>query len=164
MVKPNFFKAIAAGVILFRVIRHIGNQRRLLEQWDYKVRSLRLVGFAGGELRFNLDFELDNRTGANLSAGLFDFDVFVDGVKIGRAISNNFVDIQPYSTSAVNFDLRVRPKDLGAAGQKLVQAIDQIGKVNMKLVGSFSMQTLPGIYKTVPVNYEDSVSNLFFGE
>ena len=164
MVKANFFRAIAAGIALWRVAKYIGNQRRLIEQWDYKVRSFRLVGFAGGELRFNLDFELDNRSGASMSAGLFDFDVFVDGVKIGRAISNDFVDIQPYSRSSVNFDLRVRVKDLGAAGQKFIKAIDQVGKIKIKLVGQFSMQTLPGMYKTVPVNYEDSVSNLFFGE
>ena len=79
MVKPNFFKAIAAGVLLFRVARYIGNQKRLLEQWDYKVKALRLVGFDGFDLKLDLVFDLINRSAASLNAGMFDFDVFVDG-------------------------------------------------------------------------------------
>lgn len=160
MVKPNFFKAIAAGVVLFRVFKYIGNQKRLLEQWDYKIKAFKLTGFDGFELKFNLTLELDNRSGASLSAGMFDFDVFVDGIRIGRAISNDFVDIQPYSTSAVNFDLRVRPKDLKQAGKKLLDIVMNAPGVKIKIVGGFSMETLPGVYKQVPVNYEDTVINI----
>lgn len=160
MVKPNFFKAIAAGVVLFRVFKYIGNQKRLLEQWDYKIKTFKLSGFDGFELKFNLSLELDNRSGANLSAGMFDFDVFVDGIRIGRAISNDFVDIQPYSTSVVNFDLRVRPKDLQQAGKKLLDIVMNAPGVKIKIVGAFSMETLPGIYKSIPVNYEDTVINI----
>jgi LEA14-like dessication related protein len=160
MVKPNFFKAIAAGVVLFRVFKYIGNQKRLLEQWDYKIKAFKLSGFDGFELKFTLSLELDNRSGASLSAGMFDFDVFVDGIRIGRAISNDFVDIQPYSTSAVNFDLRVRPKDLKQAGKKLLDIVMNAPGVKIKIVGGFSMETLPGVYKQVPVNYEDTVINI----
>ena len=163
MVKPNFFKAIAAGVILFRVFKYIGNQKRLLEQWDYKVKALRLVGFDGFDLKLDLVFDLINRSAASLNAGMFDFDVYVDGIRIGRAISNDFIDIQPYKTTTVNFDLRVRPKDLGTAGPQLLQALQKAGDLKIKLTGSFSLETLPGIYKTVPVNYEDTVQNIILG-
>lgn len=164
MVKPNFFKAIATGVVLWRVFQYIGNQRRLLEQWDYNIKALRLVGFAGGELKFDLEFDLKNNSGATMSAGLFDFDVYIDGIRAGRAISNNFIDIQPYSSTAVSFDIRVKPSELGSAGKQLVKSIDKIGSIPVKIVGNFSVETLPGVYKTVPVNFTDTASNLFFGE
>lgn len=163
MVKPNFFRAIAAGVILYRVVRYIGNQKRLLEQWDYKVKALRLVGFDGFDLKLDLVFDVINRSAASLSAGMFDFDVYLDGIRIGRAISNNFVDIKPYETTTVNFDLRVRPKDLGSQGKDLLKALQKAGDLKIKLAGNFSLETLPGMYKTVPVNYEDSIRNLIFG-
>ena len=164
MVKANFFKAIATGVLLFRVIRYIGNQKRLLEAYDFNIRELRLLGFAGGELKFNLVFDVENRSGAAIQAGLFDFDCFIDGIKVGRAVSNDFIDIQPYSISPVNFDIRVRPKDLGALGQKLLDAIGNFGGIKVRLVGQFSIETLPGVYKTVPVDFTDTAQNLLFNE
>jgi LEA14-like dessication related protein len=164
MVKANFFKAIATGVIVWRVFKYIGAQKRLLETWDYNIRELRLVGFGGGELKFQMAFDFYNNSGASIRAGLFDFDVYIDGTRIGRAINNDFVDIQPYSTIPVYFDLRVRPHDLGAAGQNLMNSINKIGDVKVRLVGRFSTETLPGVYKTVPVDFTDTASNLFFGE
>lgn len=164
MVKANFFKAIATGVIVWRVFKYIGVQKRLLETWDYNIRELRLVGFGGGELKFQLAFDFYNNSGAQIRAGLFDFDVYIDGTRIGRAINNDFVDIQPYSTIPVYFDLRVRPSDLGAAGKNLMNSINKIGDVKVRLVGRFSTETLPGVYKTIPVDFTDTASNLFFGE
>jgi len=167
MVKANFFKAIATGVLLFRVIRYIGNKKRLLEAYDFNIRELRLLGFAGGELKFNLVFDVENRSGAAIKAGLFDFDCFIDGIKVGRAVSGGsrvFIDIQPYSISPVNFDIRVRPKDLGALGQKLLDAIGNFGGIKVRLVGQFSIETLPGVYKTVPVDFTDTAQNLLFNE
>jgi LEA14-like dessication related protein len=164
MVKPNFFKAIATGVIIWRVFKYIGVQKRLLETWDYKIRELRLVGFGAGELKFQLAFDFYNNSGVSIRAGLFDFDTYIDGIRVGRAINNDFVDIQPYSTVPVYFDLRVKPKDLGAAGQKLINSINKIGSIPVRLVGQFSTETLPGVYKTVPVDFTDTAANLFFGE
>jgi len=164
MVKANFFKAIATGVIVWRVFRYIGGQKRLLETWDYNIREFRLVGFGGGEIKFQMAFDFYNNSGASIRAGLFDFDVYIDGTRIGRAINNDFVDIQPYSTIPVYFDLRVKPSDLGTAGQNLLNSINKIGDVNVRLVGRFSSETLPGIYKTIPVDFTDTVSNLIFSE
>jgi len=162
MVKPNFFKAITAGVILYRVFRYIGAQRRLLEAYDFNIRQFNIVGFsADGDIKFNVVFELVNRSGAAIKAGLFDFDCFVDNIKVGRAVSNDFVDIQPYATSAVSFDVRVRPKDLGALGQDLLNKLQNLGSTKVRLVGQFSLETLPGVYKTVPVDFTDTVFNLF---
>jgi len=164
MVKANFFKAIATGVILLRVLRYIGNQQRLVEAYVYNIRELRLLGFSGGELKFNLLFDVENRSGAAIKAGLFDFDCFIDGIRVGRAVSNDFIDIQPYSISPVSFDIRVRPKDLGALGQKLLDAVGNFGGINVRLVGQFSIETLPGVYKNVPVDFTDTAQNLLFNE
>ena len=164
MVKPNFFKVIASGLLLWRVAQYIGRQKRLLETWDYKIRELRLLGFSGGQLKFNLAFDLMNNSGVTIRAGLFDFDVFIDGIRVGRAINNDFVDIQPYTTIPVNFDLRFRPSELGQAGKQLVNRIDQIGGIKVRVVGQFSTETLPGMYKTVPVDFTDTAANLFFNE
>lgn len=162
MVKPNFFKAIAAGVILYRVFRYIGAQRRLLEAYDFNIKQFNIEGFTpDGDIKFNVVFELVNRSGAAIKAGLFDFDCFVDNIKVGRAVSNEFVDIQPYATSAVSFDVRVRPKELGALGKELIKRLQNIGSTKVRLVGQFSIETLPGVYKTVPVDFSDTVFNLF---
>lgn len=162
MVKPNFFKAITAGVILYRVFRYIGAQRRLLEAYDFNIKQFNIEGFTpDGDIKFNVVFELVNRSGATIKAGLFDFDCFVDNIKVGRAVSNEFVDIQPYATSAVSFDVRVRPKELGALGKQLIKRLQNIGGTKVRLVGQFSLETLPGVYKTVPVDFSDTVYNLF---
>tara|TARA_R100001460_G_scaffold12946_1_gene29400 strand:- start:44 stop:535 length:492 start_codon:yes stop_codon:yes gene_type:complete len=162
MVKANFFKAIATGVILYRVFRYIGAQKRLMEAYNFNVRQFNVAGFtADGDIKFNIVFEVENRSGAAIKAGLYDFDCFVDNIKIGRAVSNDFVDIQPYSTTAVNFDVRVRPKDLGDVGSVLLDKLGSLGSINVRLVGQFSLETLPNVYKTVPVNFNDTVFNLF---
>jgi len=129
MVKPNFFKAITAGVILYRVFRYIGAQRRLLEAYEFNIRQFNIAGFSA------------------------------DGD--GRAVSNDFVDIQPYATSAVSFDVRVRPKDLGALGQDLLNKLQNLGSTKVRLVGQFSLETIPGVYKTIPVDFTDTIYNLF---
>jgi hypothetical protein len=41
--------------------------------------------------------------------------------------------------------------------------LQKAGDLKIKLTGSFSLETLPGIYKTVPVNYEDTVQNIMLG-
>ena len=164
MVKANIFKALATGVLLYRVFRYIGSQKRLLDAYDFNIRELRLLGLGGGELKFNLVFDVNNRSGAAIKAGLFDFDCFIDGIKVGRAVSNDFIDIQPYYISPVNFDVRVRPKDLGALGQKLLNAIGNFGGIQIRLVGQFSIETLPGVYKNVPVDFTDTAQNLLFNE
>ena len=164
MVKPNFFKALAAGVIVWRVFKYIGNQKRLLETWDYNIESLRLMGFQAGTLKFKLTFDVINNSGATIRAGLFDFDVFLDGIRVGRAINNDFVDVQPYSTTPVNFDLRVTPKELKTGGQKVMESINKIGDIKVRLLGRFSTETLPDVYKVVPVDFTDTARNLFFGE
>ncbi len=164
MVKPNFFKALAAGVIVWRVFKYIGNQKRLLETWDYNIQSLRLMGFQAGTLKFKLTFDVINNSGATIRAGLFDFDVFLDGIRVGRAINNDFVDVQPYSTTPVNFNLRITPKELKTGGQKVMDSINKIGDIKVRLLGRFSTETLPGIYKVVPVDFTDTARNLFFGE
>jgi hypothetical protein len=164
MVKPNFFKALAAGVIVWRVFKYIGTQKRLLETWDYNIQSLRLMGFQAGTLKFKLTFDVINNSGATIRAGLFDFDVFLDGIRVGRAINNDFVDVQPYSTTPVNFDLRVTPKELKTGGQKVMESINKIGDIRVRLLGRFSTETLPDVYKVVPVDFTDTARNLFFGE
>lgn len=162
MVKPNFFKAITAGVILYRVFKYIGVQRRLLEAYDFNVKQFNIEGFTlEGDIKFNIVFELVNRSGAAIKAGLFDFDCFVDNIKVGRAVSNDFVNIQPYATGAVAFDVRVRPKDLGTLGQELIKKFQSITGTKVRLVGQFSIETLPNVYKTVPVDFSDTVFNLF---
>ena len=162
MVKANFIKAVATGVLLYRVIKYIGSQKRMLDAYEFKIREFRFLGYNGSELKFNLAFEVDNRSGSKINAGLFDFDVFVEDVKVGRATSLNFIDIMPYSISPVNFDIRVRPKDLGSIGKDLLSAIGKLGSVKVRLVGQFSVETLPGVYKTVPVDFTDTAQNLFF--
>lgn len=164
MVKPNFFKAFATGIIVWRVFQYIGKQKRLLETWDYNIQSLRLMGFQAGTLKFKLTVDFINNSGASLHTGLFDFDVFIDGVRVGRAINNDFVDIQPYSTTPVNFNLRITPSELKTGGQKLMDSINKVGDIKVRMLGRFSVQTLPDVYKTVPVDFEDTARNLFFGE
>lgn len=164
MVKPNFFKALAAGVIVWRVFEYIGKQKRLLETWDYNIQSLRLTGFQAGILKFKLTFDIINNSGATIHAGLFDFDVFLDGIRVGRAINNEFVDVQPYSTTPVNFDLRVTPSELKTGGQKLMESINKIGDIKVRLLGRFSTETLPEVYKTINVDFTDTARNLVFGE
>ena len=133
-----------------------------MEAYNFNVRQFNVAGFtADGDIKFNIVFEVENRSGAAIKAGLYDFDCFVDNIKIGRAVSNDFVDIQPYSTTAVNFDVRVRPKDLGDVGSVLLDKLGSLGSINVRLVGQFSLETLPNVYKTVPVNFNDTVFNLF---
>ena len=164
MVKPNFFKALVAGVIVWRVFEYIGKQKRLLETWDYNIQSLRLMGFQAGTLKFKLTFDVINNSGATIRAGLFDFDVFLNGIRVGRAINNDFVDVQPYSTTPVNFDLRVTPKELKTGGQKVMESINKIGDIKVRLLGRFSTETLPDVYKVVKVDFTDTARNLFFSE
>lgn len=163
MVKPNFFKLIVAGAIVLRVIRYVGAQKRLLETWDYNIKGFRLVGYQAGTFKFKLTFDIINRSGAQIKAGLFDFDVFLDGVRIGRAINNGFVDIQPYATSPVSFDIRVDPNELKTGGQRVLDSINKVGDLKIKLLGRFSTETLPGVYKVVPVDYTDTVRNIITG-
>ena len=48
--------------------------------------------------------------------------------------------------------------------QKVMESINKIGDIKVRLLGRFSTETLPDVYKVVKVDFTDTARNLFFGE
>ena len=107
--------------------------------------------------------EFTNKSGAAVTVGGFDFDVLVNGLRLGRIKSNEFIKLNRYANSFIPFNLRVFLKDLGANSAKLFDLLQEKPNFNIKLVGQFQVETLPGVYKTIPGNYESTISNLILG-
>lgn len=163
MVKANFFQAIAAGVLLYRAFKYIGAQKRSIEGYEVSVKKFGLNRIDLNEIDFNVMLEFTNKSGAAVTVGNFDFDVLVNGLRLGRIKSNEFIKLNSYATSFIPFNLRVFLKDLGANSAKLFDLLQEKPNFNIKLVGQFQVETLPGVYKTIPGNFESTISNLIFG-
>ena len=163
MVKANFFKAIAAGVILYRVVKYIGQQKRSIESWNYRIKGFSLVRIDLHSIEFEIILDVMNKSGAAIRAGMFDLDVILEGIKVGRINSNDFFEIKPHSNTAIPFRLKVYLKDLGTNRSRLINMLQSNPNFKIELNGNFQVETLPGLYKAVPVDYETRISNLITG-
>jgi LEA14-like dessication related protein len=157
MVKANFFKAIAVGVLVYRVFQTIGKQRRLIEQYGFRVNYLKVVGIGLDEVKFNLQLNVENTTAATINLGRIDLDVFLDGIKIGRAINDSQINIGGYSNTNVNFDVRTKFKELGAFKNRFLDVIKDFSNKKVRLVGNITVETLPNVYKEVKIDFEQKV-------
>jgi hypothetical protein len=163
MVKANFFKAIAAGIILYRVVKYIGQQKRSIESWDYRIKGFSLVRIDLHSIEFQIVLDVINKSGAAIKAGMFDLDTILEGIKVGRISTNDFFEIKPYSNTEIPFRLKVYLKDLGTNRSRLIDLLQSNPNFKIELNGTFQVETLPGVYKPVPVDYETRIANLITG-
>ena len=95
MVKANFFKAFAAGVILYRVIKYIGQQKRLVEEFGYTLKRFNLSKVDLNALEFNIILGIDNKSAGSIKVGKIDLDVILGGLDLGRIKQGIPIKIDP---------------------------------------------------------------------
>lgn len=156
-VKANFFKALGAAFALYKVAAYLRQQKRMLDQLAFHVRALRFVNLTAQEIILQLVLDLDNRTSGNISAGQFDFDIYLDGQKIARAMYNDFVKVQRYSVTTITLDLRIKYNQLGTIGTALLQKLATVVNSTVRLKGEFRLETVPGVYVPLPIDVEQKL-------
>tara|TARA_R100001594_G_scaffold20560_1_gene39977 strand:- start:179 stop:652 length:474 start_codon:yes stop_codon:yes gene_type:complete len=157
MVKPNIFKATAAVFILYRVYTYIKGKQRLLDKAAFKVGAISFRGIEGKKVVFDLAFNVENTTQEEMKAGLFDFTVFANGLKIGTALNNDFVEIAPFSKISIPFIIKTDVLALGPAVKKLVQNFLTGKPISVGIKGTMSIETVPGVYNKINVNKTETL-------
>ena len=160
MVKANFFKAFAAGVILYRVIKYIGQQKRLVEEFGYTLKRFNLSKVDLNALEFNIILGIDNKSAGSIKVGKIDLDVILGGLDLGRIKQGIPIKIDPYTMGEAKFRLRVPLKDLGAKAQDLLKLVYRTRNLSVELNGEFEVETFPNTFKTVPVNFKSTVREI----
>ena len=160
MVKANFFKAFAAGVILYRVIRYIGQQKRLVEEFGYSLKRFKLSKVDLTSLEFVIVLGINNKSAANIKVGKIDLDVILGGIDLGRIKQGIPIKIDPYTVGDAKFRLRVPLQDLGAKAQDLLRLVYQTKDLSVELNGEFEVEAFPNTFKTIPVNFKSTVREI----
>ena len=92
-----------------------------------------------------------------MKAGLFDFTVFANGLKIGTALNNDFVEIAPFSKISIPFIIKTDVLALGPAVKKLVQNFLTGKPISVGIKGTMSIETVPGVYNKINVNKTETL-------
>ena len=87
--KPNFFNAVGVAVLLYKAWAYFKNQGRLLSQWNYDVKGMRILNVTGSFMDLELSLDVINKSNINAIVTDIDLDVFVDGKLLGRAQSTD---------------------------------------------------------------------------
>lgn len=157
MVKANFFKAIGAGILLYRALTYIGGQRRLYNTSEIQVNRLIVNRITMDGVEFSLDTTLNNISGGNLRIARINVEVFLEGIKIGNAVSDQLITISPNKATDINFDIVTRFKDLGNLSSKFRDLLQDFTNKKVRLLGTMSIETLPNVYKTINIDTTQKV-------
>lgn len=158
-VKPNFFNALGVAFLLYRAWAYFKNQGRLLSQWDYQVKGLRILNITGSYMDLELSLDVINRSNINAMVTDIDLDVYVDGRLLGRAQSTDLFFFQPYGTTNLRIRFRTSSGNLVTAAKGALT-----GGVNMpiRLTGGMKLETLKGVFVPVPINFTQPLSYFIF--
>jgi len=160
-IKPNFFNAVAVAVLAWRVFEYAKNQYRLLQKWDYEILGTRIKTITPQYIDIEIKMQIKNLSGISLTIADFDMDVFVDGVKIGAAQKREAYTIPKYGTNDLIFDVRSYFRQFRQALAKVLPRLTKPGETPVRLKGRFMMETVPGIWVSVPFDITDNALNLY---
>lgn len=158
-IKPNFFNAMGVAFLLYRAWAYFKNQGRLLSQWDYQVKGLRILNITGSYMDLELSLDIINRSNINAMVTDIDLDVYVDGRLLGRAQSADLFFFQPYGTTNLRIRFRTSSGNVVTAAKAALT-----GGVNMpiRLTGGMKLETLKGVFVPVPINFTQPLSYFIF--
>lgn len=158
-IKPNFFNAMGVAFLLYRAWAYFKNQGRLLSQWDYQVKGLRILNITGSYMDLELSLDIINRSNINAMVTDIDLDVYVDGRLLGRAQSTDLFFFQPYGTTNLRIKFRTSSGNVVTAAKAAIT-----GGVNMpiRLTGGMKLETLKGVFVPVPINFTQPLSYFIF--
>jgi len=158
-IKPNFFNAMGVAFLLYRAWAYFKNQGRLLSQWDYQVKGLRILNITGSYMDLELSLDVINKSNINAMVTDIDLDVYVDGRLLGRAQSTDLFFFQPYGTTNLRIRFRTGTGNLVTAAKAALT-----GGVNMpiRLTGGMKLETLKGVFVPVPINFTQPLSYFIF--
>lgn len=158
-IKPNFFNALGVAVLLYKAWGYFKNQGRLLSQWDYNVKGLKILNITGSYMDLELSLDIVNKSNINAVVTDIDLDVFVDGKLLGRAQSTDLFFFKPYGTTNIKIRFRTNSANILTAAKSALT-----GGVNMpiRLTGGMKLETLTGVYVPVPINFTQPLSYFIF--
>lgn len=158
-VKPNFFRAIGVVYLLYEAYKYWKSQSKLLDQWDWSLKGLRVVSLGKQFMELELSIDLTNQSNINATVTGIDFEVYLQNKNIGRALSNDVFYFAPYGTS--NLKIRFR-SSLGNL-LTVVKNMMAVGvNIPVRIEGTMKAETLKGVFVPVPVSYSTTVKELIF--
>lgn len=157
-VKPNFFKAIGVGLLLWRAWEYFRSQSRLLDQWDWAVKSVRLITL-GKTIEMELVLDITNNSNLNASMTAIDIDVYLDGKNVGRAQSSDVFYFGPYATNPLRLRFRTSGSNLLFVVKQMISK--GIG-IPVWLKGDAKAETVAGVFVPVPVDYKTTINEILF--
>lgn len=160
-IKPNFFKALGVGWLLWRVVHYIKTQSALLSKWDYDILEARITNVTKDYVAFDIYLAVENYS--NLQAVVKDFNmsVYVDGLFIGKGQSTGVTTVAPNASSKVVFRVIAYYSQVGEALKTLLPKISLIGETRIRLKGNFYLETINGVFVPVPFNVEQTALTLY---
>jgi hypothetical protein len=156
--KPNYFRAIGVALLLWRAWEYFKTQGRLLDQWNWAVKSVRLITL-GKTIELELLLDITNNSNLNAQMTAIDLDVFVNGKNIGRAQSSDLFYFGPYATTPMRLRFRTTRPDLVFVAKQLFTRGMQIP---VALKGSVKAETVAGIFVPIAVDYKTAINEILF--
>lgn len=156
-VKPNFFRAVGVALLLWRAWEYFKGQTRLLDQWDWSLRGIRVISIAKNFLEIEIQLDLENVSNVNATVTGIDVDVYLENKNIGRAISNDLFYFQPYGTSPITLRFRSSLSNLLMVVRNLMS---RGLAIPVRIEGSMKAETVRGVFVPVPISYATTVKEL----
>jgi LEA14-like dessication related protein len=157
--KPNFFRALGVAYLLYQAWTYFKGQSKLLDQWDWALKGLRILSVGKQFMELELSIDLTNASNINATVTGIDFDVYLQNKNIGRALSNDVFTFAPYGTSNIKVRFRSSLGNLLA----VVKNMMAVGvNIPVRIEGTMKAETLKGVFVPVPVNYSTTIKELIF--
>lgn len=160
-IKPNFFKALGVGWLIWKVAHYIKTQSALLSKWDYEILEARVADVSRNYVAIDIDLAVTNYSELEAVVKDFTMSVYMDGMYIGKGQSTGITAIRGNSSSRVVFRVIAYFAEVGEALKILLPKISLIGETRIRLKGNFYLETINGVFVPVPFNTEQTALTLY---
>jgi len=157
--KPNFFRALGVAYLLYQEWTYFKGQSKLLDQWDWALKGMRVLSFGKQFMELELSIDLTNASNINATVTGIDFEVYLQNKNIGRALSNDIFTFAPYGTSNIKIRFRTSLGNLVSIAKNWIT----LGmSIPVRIEGTMKAETLKGVFVPVPVNYSTTIKEIIF--
>ncbi|MDD5013543.1 MAG: hypothetical protein PHW73_00390 [Atribacterota bacterium] len=150
--------ALAAGFYAF-----YRRQIYLALQFCYKLHQITPITFSKNKVELKILLKILNRSSFDINLTGYDFDVYMNSIKLTHIKSNKENKILPNSSSIIELYVVINPKEVFSTSEwvKIFEYfITDTSKVIIKVTGQLSAKLNFISMKNLPVTYESSMKEL----
>jgi LEA14-like dessication related protein len=149
--KPILYGAAAFGVVYGAGVLY--RQLSLIKSSEYKIKNVKYKGIDLAGLHLSADMEMKNNSNIKIEAYSQVYDVYVNGIFVGKITDNKLTIIPAKGTGTFSYNIDAAPKSLIKAGLNVIGLGKQgIANTIVRIKGTMKAKTSGILFSRLPID------------